>query len=233
MTPADRPTRYRRQSDAELSRMEIMEGAALCFEARGFAATSIDEVAARIGSTKGRIYHHYASKSELFLDVYRTGMRLIFEAVEPHIEADLPAFDRLRAMLKAHVLCVLRTKPFQNVVRQGVDMLRHGVMPAREHAELIQLARLRDSYSDHFLTVLEQARAEGAIDYQNIKIALNSVFMCLNGPIVWFTPRDGQTEEEIDLLADECVLYTLRLLGQAAAPSRPLPSPKSHQGEPA
>tara|TARA_R110002020_G_scaffold5971_8_gene24610 strand:- start:1854 stop:2495 length:642 start_codon:yes stop_codon:yes gene_type:complete len=194
--------------------MEIMEGAALCFEARGYSATSIDEVAARIGSTKGRVYHHYASKAELFLDVYRTGMTMIFAAIEPYMQADLPSVERLRSVLMAHVLCVIRTKPFQNVVSQGVDMLRHGTMPAKEHAELAHLARLRDAYSDHFLTVLEQARAEGAIDYRNIKIALNSVFMCINGPIVWFTPRDNQSPEEIDRLADECVLYAIRLLGR-------------------
>lgn len=210
---ATRATRYRRQSDAELSRMEIMEGAALCFEERGYAGTSIDEIAARIKSTKGRIYHHYASKAELFLDVYRTGMTMNFEAIEPILAASLPATERLKAILKAHVLGMIHTKPFQNVVLQGVDMLRRGSMPASEHAELIQLAEMRDAYSDNFLSVLEAAEAEGAIRFQNIKIALNSVFMCINGPIIWFTTRPGQADEEIEAVADECVLYAMRLLG--------------------
>ena len=213
MANAARSTKYRRQTDTDLSRMEIMEGAALCFEAHGYAATSIDEVAARIGSTKGRIYHHYASKAELFLDVYRTGMMMNFQAIEPFLEIDLPPIERLKAVLKAHVMCVIRTKPFQNVVGQGVDMLRHGTMPANELAELKQLAQLRDAYSDHFLAVLEAARADGEIQYTNIKIALNSVFMCINGPIVWFTRRHGQPGHEIEAVADECVLYAMRLLG--------------------
>lgn len=213
MATAARSTKYRRQSDTDLSRMEIMEGAALCFEARGYAATSLDEVAARISSTKGRIYHHYASKAELFLDVYRTGMMMNFQAIEPLLKLDMSPVDRLKAVLKAHVLCVIRTKAFQNVVGQGVDMLRHGTMPANEHAELAQLAELRDAYSEHFSKVLEDARADGSIDYSNIKIALNSVFMCINGPIVWFTPRNGQAEKEIEAVADECVHYATRLLG--------------------
>ena len=213
MATAARSTKYRRQSDTDLSRMEIMEGAALCFEARGYAATSLDEVAARISSTKGRIYHHYASKAELFLDVYRTGMMMNFQAIEPLLKLDMSPVDRLKAVLKAHVLSVIRTKAFQNVVGQGVDMLRHGTMPANEHAELAQLAELRDAYSEHFSTVLENAKADGSIDYSNSKIALNSVFMCINGPIVWFTPRNGQAEKEIEAVADECVHYATRLLG--------------------
>ncbi|WP_097109354.1 TetR/AcrR family transcriptional regulator [Hoeflea halophila] len=213
MATAARSTKYRRQSDTELSRMEIMEGAALCFESRGYAATSLDEVAARISSTKGRIYHHYASKAELFLDVYRTGMMMNFQAIEPLLEHDMPPVERLKAVLGAHVRCVIRTKAFQNVVIQGVDMLRHGTMPANEHAELAQLAELRDAYSEHFSKLLEDARAAGAIDYSRIKIALNSLFMCINGPIVWFTPREGQAEHDIEAVADECVLYAMRLLG--------------------
>ena len=211
-TPA-RSTKYRRQSDADLSRMEIMEGAALCFEARGYAATSIDEVATRIRSTKGRIYHHYSSKAELFLDVYRTGMMMNFQAIEPFLDADMSSIERLKAVLRAHITCVIRTKPFQNVVIQGVDMIRHGTMPAKEHAELLQLAQLRDDYSEHFSKLLADALADGAIHYTNIKIALNSLFMCINGPIVWFTPRHGQSQAEIEIVAEECVLYAIRLLG--------------------
>jgi AcrR family transcriptional regulator len=213
MATATRSTKYRRQSDTDLSRMEIMEGAALCFEARGYSATSLDEVAARIASTKGRIYHHYASKAELFLDVYRTGMLMNFQAIEPILERDMPPIERLKAVLRAHVMCVIRTKAFQNVVGQGVDMLRHGTMPANEHAELRQLAQLRDTYSEHFSKVLEDAMAAGDIEFGNIKIALNSVFMCINGPIVWFTPRKEQDQKEIEAVADECVLYAIRLLG--------------------
>ena len=37
--------------------------------------------------------------------------------------------------------------------------------------------------------------------------------MCINGPIVWFTPRQGQADHEIEAVADECVLYAVRLLG--------------------
>ncbi|MFM2279421.1 MAG: hypothetical protein RLZZ444_1652, partial [Pseudomonadota bacterium] len=58
-TATTKVSRYRRQPDAGLSRMEILEGAARSFQERGFAGTSIDDVAARIRSTKGRIYHHY------------------------------------------------------------------------------------------------------------------------------------------------------------------------------
>lgn len=193
--------------------MEIMRGAAECFEARGFAATSLDEVAARITSTKGRIYHHYGSKAELFFDVFRAGMAMNFAAIEPLLAAEMRAIDKLTAMLRAHTLSVIATKPFQSVVWEGMDMLRQAALPARELATLTELARLRDDYSDHFLAVMEEARADGDATFRTPRIALNSLFMLCNGPIVWFTPRPGQSQAEIEAVADECVGYALGMLG--------------------
>ena len=62
--------------NAHEPRFEILEAAAACFEERGFASTSIDDVARRLGSTKGRIYHHFSSKTDLFAAVFRAGMAL-------------------------------------------------------------------------------------------------------------------------------------------------------------
>ena len=224
MTTAAKASRYRRQPDTDMSRMEIMRGAAECFEARGFAATSLDEVAARITSTKGRIYHHYGSKAELFFDVFRTGMAMNFAAIEPLLAADMRAIDKLAAMLRAHTLSVIATKPFQSVVWEGMDMLRQAALPARELATLSELSRLRDDYSEHFLAVLEQARADGDASFGTPRIALNSLFMLSNGPIVWFTPRAGQSKEEIEAVADECVAYALGMLGHRATPTLSTPT---------
>ena len=44
----------------------------------GFSATSVDEVATRVGMSKGAVYHHYASKTDLF--------RAVFETVEVELQ---------------------------------------------------------------------------------------------------------------------------------------------------
>ena len=44
----------------------------------GFTATSVDEVATRVGMSKGAVYHHYASKTDLF--------RAVLESVEAELQ---------------------------------------------------------------------------------------------------------------------------------------------------
>src|SRR5271155_63523 len=96
-------------------KQEIIAAAAECFMEQGFQATSIDDVARRLGSTKGRIYHHYASKIDLFFDVHREGMRRLFEAVEPYRITKGDGVTVLRAMLFAHAMALLDNQTFETV----------------------------------------------------------------------------------------------------------------------
>jgi AcrR family transcriptional regulator len=61
--------RWRRRKDARPT--EIVAAALECFKERGFAATRLEDVAARAGVTKGTIYLYYSNKEELFKAVVR------------------------------------------------------------------------------------------------------------------------------------------------------------------
>ena len=61
--------RSRREEYAEATYEALVDSAAACFLEHGFAATSLDEVAKRARVTKGAIYHHFASKRDLFMAV--------------------------------------------------------------------------------------------------------------------------------------------------------------------
>ena len=52
-------------STAEGTRARILEAACELFEQRGFAATSIRELAVRVGMTKAALYYHFPSKEEV------------------------------------------------------------------------------------------------------------------------------------------------------------------------
>lgn len=51
---------------ARTKRQDILEGAVACFMEQGYAATSMDNVAARAGVSKATIYAHFTSKEDLF-----------------------------------------------------------------------------------------------------------------------------------------------------------------------
>ena len=86
---------------------EILDAAAQMFMRRGFAATSIDEIAAVLGSTKGRIYHHYTSKAALFFDVHLFALRRMLAMARPIVEAEGTPSAKMRALAHAQARVIM------------------------------------------------------------------------------------------------------------------------------
>jgi len=72
-SPAPIPTtRWLRRKNARPA--ELLAAALEVFVERGFAATRLDDVAARAGVTKGTLYLYYPSKEDLLKAVVRSGL---------------------------------------------------------------------------------------------------------------------------------------------------------------
>jgi AcrR family transcriptional regulator len=90
----------------EVTRQALLYAARELFGERGYAETSIDEVARAAKVTKGALYHHYDGKQELFGAVYEQVKREVSELaatafLEPDPWEDLCA--GCHAMLDAHL----------------------------------------------------------------------------------------------------------------------------------
>lgn len=201
------------QSPVRPVQEDILQAAARCFMARGYAATSIDDVARSLGATKGRIYHHYRSKADLFFDVFRHGMQMNFDVIAPIASASMPTAEKLRHMTKTHCVAMIRTQPFQRCVWEGVELLQRGATTPEQREILIELQAMRDNYADIFRTVLEAAKKEGIAHFESSSIALQLMFISLNSPLFWFREREGQDDSTIEHIASQCALFALRGLG--------------------
>lgn len=205
------------RSLVEEGQIEILRMAAQCFMDRGFASTSIDDVARRLGSTKGRIYHFFASKADLFFAVAELGMEFNYAAVDACVKMQAPAIERLRAMAVAHCMSMIETRAFQHSVWQGVEIHLRGATTPEQRERLNALIESRDRYSDLFRSVMEEARRDGNIGYRDPSIARQLMFMTLNSPIFWYKPRPGETAQDRMRIAQQCTDFALAGLGDPSA----------------
>src|SRR5438093_7075167 len=67
----------RQAERSETTRRELLRVARDLFSERGYAGTTLDEVADRTGVTKGALYHHFRDKLQLF--------RAVFEELEKEL----------------------------------------------------------------------------------------------------------------------------------------------------
>jgi AcrR family transcriptional regulator len=191
------------------SHADILEAAAGCFMERGYVATSIDDVARSLGSTKGRIYHHYPSKADLFADVFRVGMDMNYQAIERVWQDTGSALERWKKVAFAHVMQMITTRPFQRVVWEGVEMHLRGATTPEQRSVFASLLDSRDRYSAIFKGFLAEAKADGDMHFDNLSIANQIMFMTLNSPIFWYSPRPGETAEDIRAIAGQVVDFAM------------------------
>jgi AcrR family transcriptional regulator len=108
MSNRKEPARTRRLRDARAdeTRKSLLAAAAELFETRGYADTSLDDVAAAARTTKGAVYHHFADKRALFREVYdmlaeAVAQSVVRETAQTRIDPSEPARAGELAMKRA------------------------------------------------------------------------------------------------------------------------------------
>jgi AcrR family transcriptional regulator len=158
----------------------LLAVAAAVFNERGYDATSMEDLAARLGITKSAIYHHVPSKVELLrlaLDRALDGLFAVTE--EPGANAG-PAIDRLEHIVRGSVRVLTRELPFVTL------LLR---VRGNSPVELAALQRRRKF--DRLVTDLVHAAAEEGDVRPDIDPAVTSrlLFGTVNSLTEWYRPN--------------------------------------------
>jgi len=191
------------------SRDEILRAAAELFMEFGYAATSIDAVAQRLGATKGRIYHHYRSKADLFFDVQMAAMNRLNEQIEPIARGPGDPVERLSAMALRHTQILLTELPMQKVAVQGLE--RHLLGASSPAAKRLRaVVKMRDDYEQMFVEVIDDGIRAGLFIDLPAKLSTKPFFGALNWATVWFSQRRLQSAEAVDDIAHALAAFALR-----------------------
>ena len=111
------PSAAQRSSSRIAKRDAVLRAAVQIFNERGFHATSLDDVAARLGISKPTIYHYLGNKDRVLLECVTIGLTQLLEAAEMSRTVAGTGADRLTAFLVRYAelnmddfgRCVIRT----------------------------------------------------------------------------------------------------------------------------
>lgn len=147
------------------TRARIVEAAADLIYAHGVERTSLDDVMATSGVSKSQLYHYFADKDALVLEVIARQTERVLDAQRPHLEAldSLPALKTWRnAIVRLNKAtrgkgCPVGSlaselandsEPARKRLADGFSMWRdrieHGLAKMRERGELNAAADPRD-----------------------------------------------------------------------------------------
>lgn len=185
----------------DAARTMILDAAADVFQSQGFNGTTIDDIAREIGATKGRVYYYFRSKFDIYLSVYEHGMRLVREAVEPHVDGPGSGRDRLTAMSVAHVVNLMTNLSYHDTIHQGIHRRSALALKARQSDQLAELNTLRSEYEVMFRGVVDEGMADGSLLSEDSKLVARVLLSSLNSIDSWFRTRPEQPLDEVEALA--------------------------------
>lgn len=178
------------------SRESLLAGAVAVFEERGFEATSMDDVAARLGVTKSALYHHVRGKNELLRLALDRALDGLFAVTgEPGVRQGR-AIDRLEHLVRGSVRVLAAELPFVTLL-----------LRLRGNSDVERAALQRRREFDRFTGDLVRAAvAEGDVRADVDPALLGRLlFGTVNSLTEWYRP-DGPLSA--DALADAVVAAT-------------------------
>jgi AcrR family transcriptional regulator len=166
------------------------------FNERGYEATSMDELAVRLGVTKSAIYHHVPRKDELLRLALDRALDGLFAVTREDGATSGPAIARLEHVVRGSVRVLAAELPFVTLllrVRGNSDVERAALQRRREFDRIV---------SD----LVRAAEREGSVRTDVDPAVIGRLlFGTVNSLTEWYRP-DGPLSA--DALADALVRTT-------------------------
>ena len=182
-----------RERQREAKRNAVLQAAAQLFNERGFHATSLDDIAARLNVTKPTLYYYVKNKDEILLQCVRQGLDMMLEGIEASRAAGGKAIDQLMTCMQVYARIV--TMDF------GMCLIRVGdeQLPPDSRREL---RRLKSAIDQEFRRLVAEGVAEGSLQPCDPKMTAFVIAGALSWIGRWYQPDGEYTPEQV---AQQCI----------------------------
>jgi AcrR family transcriptional regulator len=197
-----------RRRGAEETTADAIERVAIdLFYRNGFQATSLREIAAKVGIQVGSLYNHISSKEDLLFSIME-GVMLDLLEDQRQVIANPDVVRRMGALVYGHVRfhCERSKEVFI-----GNSELRSLARPRRQ-----RIVVLRGEYEAVFAQELEDGIREGKFIAVDVEMVVFGLIAMGTSVANWYSPRGRLSLEEI---ANVYTGFTLRGIWNPAAGS--------------
>lgn len=186
-------------------RQQIEDAASALFRERGYAATSVRDIAHAIDMQGGSLYAHMASKEDVLWSIVIRAADRFNTEVGPVAASSAPAADRLRSMIRAHVGVVTSAQ------KDAAVFLHEWRFLSGERRD--EIARRRDDYEALFRQVIADGIGAGDFEPVDPRLAAMAILSAVNGIATWYGPDGSLSADDV---ADQYAgLFLTGLTGSA------------------
>ncbi len=177
-------------------RSTIINESIRLFGQQGYTGTSMRDIAKSVGVLPGSLYAHIDSKETLLNEIVDQGIMGFLEAVEPIVGLPLPAEERLRRAVRAHVEVVAESPERALVVFHQWRFL--------SEPNLANAIEKRRRYEHAYIRIFEAGAEAGVFEGTlNKRVAVLTILGALNWTPEWYSASGANTASQLgDMMAD-------------------------------
>src|SRR5512144_3396941 len=190
-------------------RDQILRTAADLFRERGYRASTLDDIAARLGMSKASLYTYFRAKEEMLAAISRQTIEGFTRELGLVLRSTLSPEDKLRRIVREHVRFVIANRSFLTVFFSEESNL-----PARFARAL---AAQKDRYDKGVESVIAEGIRRGAFRDVPPRLIVFGLLGMLNWLYKWYNPRGRWGAEDVS-----AAFLTILEGGLLRAPRRPL-----------
>ncbi len=178
-----------------MQRADIVQAAAQIFRRKGYHAASMQDIADAVGLQKASLYHHFASKQDILLEILNQALDLLIADMEAIVASDQQPVSKLRQAMGSYIDRVTHQADLAAVLH-----MEHRSLDARKRARHIAH---RDRYDALWRTLVRQGVEAGVFRQVDETIVTFALLGVQNWMITWYRPDGRLKPHEIaDLFAD-------------------------------
>jgi AcrR family transcriptional regulator len=195
---------------------DIIAAAARVFQTKGYHAATVQDIADAVGILKGSLYHHVKSKEDLLYLIVKAPIARIYERMTEIADSDLPAGEKLRRAILAHLEAFDQHHPHLFVYLHEREEMK------RRFREQFKLSPKQ--YERCWQQILREGVKSGEFraDF-DVQVVSYGLLGMLNWLYKWYEPGGRLSVREV---GDQ--FSTLALGGLAAAPNARVSRARRH-----
>lgn len=172
----------------------ILRAASELFAERGYHATSLEDIAARVGIAKGTIYLHFASKDDLVVALLKQGLGYYLRALDTALASAPTPREKLLAVIEHFT-----SSQYNEGFKTFMTMMQNPTIMSRLSEMRDEMRQRWDGPRRRLAEAIDEGKAAGDFDPALPTAMIAALLMGLVNPHSQrqLVEEDGMTSEEI------------------------------------
>ena len=170
-------------------RDQILRVAADLFRERGYRASTVDDIAARLGMSKASLYTYFRAKEEMLAAISRATIAAFTRELALVSASSLSPEDKLRRVVREHVRFVIANRSFLTVFFSEEASLPPRLARA--------LAAQKDRYDKGVEAIVVEGIRSGVFRDAPPRLVVFGLLGMLNWLYKWYNPAGRWGAEEV------------------------------------